>query len=88
MLDALKFAFEILIVGALALPWVAILYHVFWDDGSADFEFDLSFVPEGARSAASVALVLAFGYLIGSPYRAFRATSSMTSYGSRCPQKM
>jgi hypothetical protein len=71
MLDALKFAFEILIVGALALPWVAILYHAFWDDGSTGFEFDLSFVPEGARSAASVALVLAFGYLIGSAVSRF-----------------
>jgi hypothetical protein len=29
MLDALKFAFEILVVGALALPWLAILSRMF-----------------------------------------------------------
>src|ERR1019366_5361101 len=71
MVDALKFAFEILIVGALALPWVAILYRAFSDDRSTDFKFDLSFIPEGARSAVSVALVLAIGYLIGSAVSRF-----------------
>jgi hypothetical protein len=71
MLDALKFAFELLIVGALALPWVAILYRVFSDDRSIDSKFDLSFVPESARSAVSVALVLAVGYLIGSAVSRF-----------------
>lgn len=66
MLDALKFAFEILIVGALALPWVAILYHTFPEDQPTHLKFDWSFVPKGAQGAVSLAVVLAFGYLVGS----------------------
>lgn len=71
MLDALKFAFEILIVGALALPWVAVLFHAFPANRPTHLKFDLSFVPEGAQSAVSLAVVLAFGYLIGSAVSRF-----------------
>lgn len=71
MLDALKFAFEILIVGALALPWVAVLYHTFPEDRPTHLKFNLSFIPEGAQSAVSLAVVLAFGYLIGSAVSRF-----------------
>lgn len=71
MLDALKFAFEILIVGALALPWVAVLFHAFPEDRPTYLKFNLSFVPEGAQNAVSVAVVLAFGYLIGSAVSRF-----------------
>lgn len=35
-MDALKFAFEILIVGALALPWLAILIRMFVDEPVAE----------------------------------------------------
>lgn len=71
MLDALKFAFEILIVGALALPWLAVLYRIFQDGSPSGVKFDLSFVPEGARNTVSVALVVAVGYLLGSAVSRF-----------------
>jgi hypothetical protein len=66
MIDALKFAFEILIVGALALPWLAILMRIF--PARADFSayFYLSIVPKQAQNAVAVAVVIAFGYVIGS----------------------
>jgi hypothetical protein len=66
MLDALKFAFEILIVGALALPWVAVLSRMFPGRDALKFGFDLGFVPNGARHGVEIALVVAFGYLLGS----------------------
>jgi hypothetical protein len=67
MLDALKFAFEILIVGALALPWLAILNQMFEAVGpSAALPAYFKFIPDAAQTAAAVALVLAFGYVAGS----------------------
>ena len=62
MLDALKFAFEILIVGALALPWLAVLNRMF----PSSLQFDLSFVPAPARDSATIALVIALRYVLGS----------------------
>jgi len=66
MLDALKFAFEVFVVGALALPWLAILCGTLPTDDESSFSFYLSVVPEAAKSAVTVALVIAFGYLLGS----------------------
>ncbi len=71
MLDALKFAFEILIVGALAMPWIAVLSRMFPGRDSSEFKFDLGFVPSGARSGVEIAVVLAFGYLVGSAVSRF-----------------
>ena len=71
MLDALKFAFEILIVGALALPWLAVLYRMFPDPNPSNSRFDLSFVPETARNVVWVAIVVAAGYLVGSAVSRF-----------------
>jgi hypothetical protein len=66
MLDALKFAFEILIVAALALPWLAVLIRMFPSDLGAALQFDLSFLPKPAQDAVTVTLVIALGYLLGS----------------------
>ena len=66
MLDALKFAFEILVVGALALPWLAILSRMFPSDHESSLGFYLSVVPKAAQSAVTVTIVVAFGYLLGS----------------------
>jgi hypothetical protein len=66
MLDALKFAFEIFVVGALALPWLAILSRTLPSGDESSFSFYLSVVPEAAKSAVTVAAVVAFGYLLGS----------------------
>lgn len=67
MLDALKFAFEILIVGALALPWLAILSQMFETVGpSTTLPAFLKFIPDAARATVTIALVIAFGYVAGS----------------------
>jgi hypothetical protein len=78
LLDALKFAFEILVVGALTLPWIATLHMIFaprsnsgigfsLDLGQASgFDSLLAVVPKAAKDAVSVAVVIAFGYLLGS----------------------
>jgi hypothetical protein len=66
MLDALKFAFEILIVAALALPCLAVLIRMFPSSLGAALQFDLSFVPKPAQDAVTVTLVIALGYLLGS----------------------
>lgn len=71
MLDALKFAFEILVVGVLALPWLAVLNRIFRFEHDSDFPIGLSSVPEGARGAVTVAIVIAFGYLLGSAVSRF-----------------
>jgi len=67
MLDALKFAFEILIVGVLALPWLALLSQMLEAVGpSSTLPAFPNFVPDAARSTVTVALVIAFGYVAGS----------------------
>jgi len=66
MSDALKFAFEILVVGALALPWLTVLNRMFPTRAGSCLHFDLSAVPGPAQTAVTVAVVVAFGYLLGS----------------------
>jgi hypothetical protein len=66
MLDTLKFAFEILLVGVLTLPAIAVLVEMFPGSASANSGFSLSVVPKQARDAVAVALVVAFGYVLGS----------------------
>jgi hypothetical protein len=67
-MDALKFAFEIMIVGVLALPWIAVLIQLFAPTGEPIdiFEGSLSAVPETNRAAVAAALILAVGYFLGS----------------------
>jgi hypothetical protein len=66
MLDALKFAFEILIVGALALPWIALIDHIFPAKNAFGLHNLLLAVPASVRNAVSIALIVSFGYLLGS----------------------
>jgi hypothetical protein len=66
MLDALKFAFEILVVGALALPWLAILNRTFASGPASSLPSHLSVVPRAARGTVAVAVMIAFGYVTGS----------------------
>lgn len=72
-MDALKFALEILIVGALALPWIAILIWMFSprSQGESDkpvniLHLFLSVVPDDTRGAVAAVLIIAIGYLLGS----------------------
>ncbi len=66
MLDALKFAFEILIVGALALPWLAILSQMFASGPVSSLPSQLSILPRPTRGAVAIAVVIAIGYVAGS----------------------
>jgi len=66
MSDALKFAFEILVVGALALPWLIVLKHMFPQGPHAGITFDLSAAPKSTQGALAAAVLIAFGYLLGS----------------------
>src|SRR5208282_5369763 len=70
-MDALKFAFEILIVGALALPWLAILIRMFSPEAASQkpansLRVFLSVVPEHAQDAVTAVVIIAMGYLLGS----------------------
>jgi len=71
-MDALKFAFEILIVGALALPWLAMLILMFAPAGTESerdvdsLNVSLSVIPVDSRAAVGVVLIVAVGYLLGS----------------------
>src|SRR5579862_4642111 len=70
-MDVLKFAFEILIVGALALPWLAVLIHMFVPDPTPGkpiniLQFVQSVVPPGAQNAVVAVAIVAIGYFLGS----------------------
>jgi hypothetical protein len=69
-MDALKFAFDTLIVGALALPWLALFVHMFFEppaSGIHNNQFVLiGALPEQTPAAVTSVLVLALGYLLGS----------------------
>lgn len=70
-MESLKFAFEIFIVGALALPWLAVLMRIFSPShGSSDsakaLDKVLSIVPHGAKESVGIFVILASGYLLGS----------------------
>jgi hypothetical protein len=69
-MESLKFAFDTLIVGTLALPWLAILVRMFapglfTDEASKNFPL-LTALPEHTREAVASALIVAMGYLLGS----------------------
>jgi hypothetical protein len=69
-MESLKFAFDTLIVGTLALPWLAILVRMFapglfTDEAKKNFPL-LTALPENTRDAVTGALMIAMGYLLGS----------------------
>jgi hypothetical protein len=69
-MESLKFAFDTLIVGTLALPWLAILIRMFapglfTDEAKKTFPL-LMALPDHTREAVASALIIAMGYLLGS----------------------
>ena len=68
-MDALKFAFNTLVIGALALPWLAVLMRMYFlqaEDRKADGHLALvSLLPEHARDAVLSVVILALGYFLG-----------------------
>jgi hypothetical protein len=70
-MSELKFAFEILIVGALALPWLLVLIHAFspahaFLQPDQQFKTLISRVGDNTQQAVIAAFVIAIGYLLGS----------------------
>ena len=66
MLDALKFAFEIFIVGALALPWLSVLGQLISTRSTASHPSFVFIVPTESQAAVTVLIVIAIGYVAGS----------------------
>ena len=67
-MEALKFAFNTLVIGALALPWLAVLLrmYVFPKDGKAGGHWVVvSALPVHAREAVLSVMILALGYFLG-----------------------
>jgi len=68
-MDALKFAFNTLVIGALALPWLAVLLRMYLlspTDGKSEGHAALvSALPEHARDAVLSVAILALGYFLG-----------------------
>src|ERR1700683_1093647 len=69
-MDALKFAFEILVAGALALPWITVLIWMFPDPATREpvdiLQIFLAVVPRPARPAVTAVALVAIGDLLGS----------------------
>src|SRR6266571_9422680 len=69
-MDALKLAFDTLIVGALALPWLVIVLRIFTrgrpSGGLKDRFAFLSLAPDGAQEALASVVLIAVGYVLGS----------------------
>src|ERR1700688_2223025 len=68
-MDSLKFAFDTMVVGALALPWLWLFMRIFFQAGSREQDLKLpiiSALSEATRQAVAGVLVLALGYFLGS----------------------
>jgi len=66
-MDSLKFAFDTLIVGALALPWLALFVRMYFvQSATADSRLAIvSALPEHTREAVASVLIVALGYFLG-----------------------
>ena len=69
-MEFFKLAFDTLVVGVLALPWLAVLVRmfapgIFSDEPRKNFPV-LTALPEHTRDAVASALIVAMGYLLGS----------------------
>jgi hypothetical protein len=65
-MGALTIAFDITIVGALALPWVLIVMQLFFFEGETRLEGALDWVKEKEQQAATGVLLFAMTYTLGS----------------------
>src|SRR6266446_4051919 len=69
-MEALRIAFDTIIVGALALPWLAIIVRVLFPGFSTRKPEEtiklLTVVPEHTREAVASVLLVAVAYFVGS----------------------
>src|SRR5579864_6521241 len=64
-MEALKLAFETIIVGALALPWCAVALDLFFSTIIPDLTHLVSLVRQEIQRAVAGVVVLAMTFLIG-----------------------
>ncbi len=65
-MGALTIAFDTILVGALALPWVVLLIHLFCFEGENHVGRALKWVKEQEQPAAAGVLLFAMAYTLGS----------------------
>jgi len=65
-MGALTIAFDTTIVGALALPWVLLVIHLFFFEGENRIEVALKWVKDQQAQAAAGVLLFAITYTLGS----------------------
>ena len=69
-MEALKFAFDTLIVGALSLPWLWLFTRIFLQRPTSeqdDIKFPIiSALSESVRQNLGLVLIIAIGYFLGS----------------------
>lgn len=65
-MGALTIAFDTTIVGALALPWVLLVIHLFFFEGENRLEGVLDWVKRKQQQAAVGVLLFALTYTLGS----------------------
>src|ERR1035438_2020906 len=69
-MEWLKFAFDTLIIGALALPWLWLFMRMFFQRATSkqdDLKFPLlSLLSEQTRQTVAAVLIIALGYFLGS----------------------
>jgi hypothetical protein len=65
-MGALTIAFDTIIVGALALPWVVLAIHLFYSEGENELCCILGWVKKQEQQAAAGVLLFALTYTLGS----------------------
>ena len=65
-MGALTIAFDTIVVGALALPWLLIIIHLFFCEGEDGLADALTWVTESGRQAAAGVVLFAITYTLGS----------------------
>jgi hypothetical protein len=65
-MEALSIAFDIIIVGALALPWVLLVIHLFFSDNESSLKSLLDWVKEQDQPALAGVLLFAMAFPLGS----------------------
>jgi len=65
-MGAFTIAFDIIIVGALALPWVLLVIHLFFSDNESSLKKILDWVKEQDQPALAGVLLFAMAYPLGS----------------------
>jgi len=85
-MEWLKLAFDTLVVGALAMPWLWLFVRIFFQRGTGtkdDIEFPLiDALSEETRQTIAGVRIIAVGFFLVPPFPAFPATFSMIKTSS------